>query len=161
MAPFLVKADYAALSACMWMTCLELGHLPQLHMPNWLKDFGHLSTFENGKMENAWSTVAQFWRKFLVEDLKLHQEAYLGKVHPVTIQKGAGPNTDLTAKEITQLGGLCGALQWPAVQSAPHLQASTSITSGMVNNGKVSSPNSHPQVRQGKCRCGASVYAPG
>ena len=70
--------------------------------------------------------------------LKLHQEAYLGKVHPVTIQKGAGPNTDLTAKEITQLRGLCGALQWPAVQSAPHLQASTSITSGMVNNGKVS-----------------------
>eukprot|EP00435_Cladocopium_sp_Y103_P006856 s1452_g2.t1 len=70
--------------------------------------------------------------------IKLCQETYLGKVHPVPTQKGTGPNTDLTSKEITQLRGLCGALQWPAVQSSPHLQATTSITSGMINNGKVS-----------------------
>eukprot|EP00435_Cladocopium_sp_Y103_P073124 s421_g42.t1 len=66
-------------------------------------------------------------------------EGGLKLCQPVPLQKGVGPNSDLTSKEITQLRGLCGALQWPAVQSSPHLQATTSITSGLVSNdGKVS-----------------------
>ena len=70
--------------------------------------------------------------------IKLHHDTYLGKIHPMTLPKHVGPETDLSAKEITQLRGLCGALQWPAVQSSPHLRASTSISSGLVNKAKAS-----------------------
>lgn len=47
--------------------------------------------------------------------VKLHQDAYLKKVHPMTFGRGLGPDAELTNKEITALRGLCGALQWPAV----------------------------------------------
>ena len=69
--------------------------------------------------------------------LKLHHGSYYKKVKPMTIPKHLGPESELSSKEITSLRGLLGALQWPAVQSAPHLQASTSIYSGSVSRGLV------------------------
>ena len=69
--------------------------------------------------------------------LKLHHESYFKKVKPMTVSKHLGPESELSSKEITSLRGLLGALQWPAVQSSPHLQASTSIYSGSVSRGLV------------------------
>ena len=69
--------------------------------------------------------------------LRLHHTSYLKKVKPMTLGKHLGPESELTTQEITSLRGLLGALQWPAVQSSPHLQASTSIYSGSVSRGLV------------------------
>ncbi len=69
--------------------------------------------------------------------LKLHNEGYLKKIKPMTISKHLGPESELDHKEITTLRGLLGAVQWPAVQSSPHLQASTSILSGSISRGLV------------------------
>ena len=72
------------------------------------------------------------------DGLKLFQQTYVEKIHPMTIPRSHGPDVELTSKEITALRGLCGALQWPSVQSSPHLQASVSLAAGQVNNAKVS-----------------------
>lgn len=69
--------------------------------------------------------------------LKLHHEEYLKKVKPLTISKHLGPEAELDQKEVTSLRGLLGAIQWPSVQSSPHLQASTSILSGSISRGLV------------------------
>ena len=69
--------------------------------------------------------------------LKLHHEGYLRKIQPMTIAKHLGPESELNNNEITTLRGLLGTIQWPAVQSSPHLQASTSILSGSISRGLV------------------------
>ena len=69
--------------------------------------------------------------------LKLHHEEYLKKVKPLTISKHLGPEAELDQREVTSLRGLLGAIQWPSVQSSPHLQASTSILSGSISRGLV------------------------
>ena len=69
--------------------------------------------------------------------LRLHHAEYLKKVKPMTLARHLGPESELSNQEVTALRGLLGALQWPAVQSSPHLQASTSIYSGSVSRGLV------------------------
>ena len=69
--------------------------------------------------------------------LKLNHTSYLRKVKPLTLGKHLGPEAELSSQETTALRGLLGALQWPAVQSSPHLQASASIYSGSVSRGFV------------------------
>eukprot|EP00435_Cladocopium_sp_Y103_P054261 s1238_g17.t1 len=108
------------------------------YMPTWRRACELPSTFVSGRMVIDWNTCGSIFEKRPEGGLRLCQQDYIGKIHPVPVQKACvGPNTD-TCKEITQLPGLCGALPWPSVQSSPHLQASTTITSGLVNNGKVS-----------------------
>ena len=65
---------------------------------------------------------------------KLHQTKYLEKVTPISYDKKRGTHESLHEREITQLRGLLGSLQWPAVQTSPHLQCSTSPH---VNHGTV------------------------
>ena len=89
--------------------------------------------------------------------LRLHHSDYLKKVKPMTLARHLGPESELSSQEVTALRGLLGALQWPAVQSSPHLQASTSIYSGSVSRGLVKTAqeaNSAFEVCQGQCGCG-------
>ena len=69
--------------------------------------------------------------------IKLHHTKYLQKIKPVTVSKGVGHEAELSSREISNLRGLMGSLQWPAVQSSPHLQASTSMLSGEATKGLV------------------------
>ena len=62
-------------------------------------------------------------------------EKYLKKVMPLNIEKGRQPHQPMSDKEQTALRGLLGSLQWPAVQSSPHIQASTSLLSGEMSTG--------------------------
>ena len=55
----------------------------------------------------------------------------------MTVSKGVGSQAELSAREVSNLRGLMGSLQWPAVQSSPRLQASTSMLSGEVTKGLV------------------------
>ena len=43
----------------------------------------------------------------------------------------------LMDKEITQVRGLLGSLQWPGVQTSPHLQCSTSMLAGQITKATV------------------------
>ena len=52
--------------------------------------------------------------------------------------KHVGPEKPLSSPELTALRGLMGSLSWPAVQSSPHLQASTSMQAGDVSKGLAS-----------------------
>ena len=44
------------------------------------------------------------------------------KVKPITIDKRRDPAEAASEKDVSQLRALLGSLQWPAVQSSPHLQ---------------------------------------
>ena len=57
------------------------------------------------------------------------------------MDKNRGAADPLNAKDTTQLRGLLGSLQWPAVQSSPHLQASASLLAGQVSAGNVETLN--------------------
>ena len=63
-----------------------------------------------------------------------HSE-YFKKVLPIPVDKNRPPGQPLTDKEQTMLRGLLGSLQWPAVQTSPHIQASTPLLSGEMSNG--------------------------
>eukprot|EP00438_Fugacium_kawagutii_P009740 Skav214264 [mRNA] locus=scaffold1877:74991:79319:+ [translate_table: standard] len=69
------------------------------------------------------------------EGIKVHHHDYLKKIKPMTLPKHVGPDHELSQREVTELRGLLGSLQWPAVQSSPHLQASTSTLTGTVTKG--------------------------
>eukprot|EP00435_Cladocopium_sp_Y103_P047602 s1999_g14.t1 len=56
----------------------------------------------------------------------------------MTLPKHVGPEKALSSSELTALRGLMGSLSWPAVQSSPHLQASTSMLAGDVSKGLAS-----------------------
>jgi hypothetical protein len=56
----------------------------------------------------------------------------------MTLGKHVGPEKLLSSSELTALRGLMGSLSWPAVQSSPHLQASTSMLAGDVSKGLAS-----------------------
>ena len=62
-------------------------------------------------------------------------EKYPQKIKPLTMEKGRPTHSPMTPKEQSLLRGLLGSLQWPAVQSSPHLLASTSLLSGEMATG--------------------------
>ena len=64
-------------------------------------------------------------------------EEYLKKVMPITIGKGRGPEDSMTSAEVSKARGLLGALQWPATQACPHLNASVSLLAADISGGKV------------------------
>ena len=72
---------------------------------------------------------------------KLHHSEYLHKVKPITLDPRRGPEDYMTPNEVTKFRGLLGSLQWPAVQSQPHLQCSASLLAGQMSAGLVKSIN--------------------
>ena len=90
---------------------------------------------ESSKLEYCGASLEQYqphcW--------KLHHADYFKKVKPIPLVKGRAPEDDMTPRELTQLHGLLGSLQWPAVQSSPHIQCSTSLISGAMSAGLVKS----------------------
>ena len=68
---------------------------------------------------------------------KLEQSTYMKKVKPIAVDKRRNIGDSITEGEVSQLRALLGSLQWPAVQSSPHLQGSTSIVSGYVSRATV------------------------
>eukprot|EP00435_Cladocopium_sp_Y103_P010330 s1562_g2.t1 len=67
----------------------------------------------------------------------IHQEEYWQKVKPVTIHKGRTAENEMNDHDKSQLRALLGSLQWPSVQTAPHVQCSTSLISGMQKTNKL------------------------
>ena len=67
----------------------------------------------------------------------LSQRHFIQKVKPVTIHRGRSPEDPMTEADRSQLRALLGSLQWPSVQSQPHLQASCSLISGQQRCGKL------------------------
>ena len=65
---------------------------------------------------------------------KLHQGKYFDKVKPIAYDKKLPLHQPLNEREVTQLRGLLGSLQWPAVQTSPHLQCSASLMAAHVSN---------------------------
>ena len=51
----------------------------------------------------------------------------------ITIDKRRDPAEAASEKDVPQLRAFLGSLQWPAVQSSPHLQGSTSLLSGCIS----------------------------
>ena len=70
---------------------------------------------------------------------KIHHGKYLAKQKPITYPKERqGSNDEVTDRERTALRGLIGGLQWPAVQSSPHLQCMVSTLAGQVSKATTS-----------------------
>ena len=67
----------------------------------------------------------------------LNQKSYLGKVKRISFDRKRNLIDPFNERELTQLRGLLGSLQWPAVQSSPHLQSSASILSGHVTKARL------------------------
>lgn len=67
----------------------------------------------------------------------IHHENFRHKVKPVTIHKRRSAEDEMNEHDKTQLRALLGSLQWPAVQTAPHVQRSASLISGMHKTNKL------------------------
>ena len=83
----------------------------------------------------------------------LHQEKYIHKQKPIAIAKDRKEQRVLavTESERTQLRGLIGALQWPATQSSPHLQAQVSMLAGDVTRATIKTlQNANKALRMAK-----------
>ena len=63
----------------------------------------------------------------------VNHSTYLSKVKPITVAK-RGPEAELSPAEVSRLRGLLGSLQWPAVQSQPHLCCSASLIAGQMGD---------------------------
>ena len=68
---------------------------------------------------------------------KVNQHDFIQKIKPVTIHKGRAAEDEMNDHDRSQLRALLGSLQWPAVQTAPHLQCSASLISGQQKTGKL------------------------
>ena len=71
---------------------------------------------------------------------EISHKTYLEKQKPIScesLSKHKPDTNEISAKERTLLRGLIGALQWPATQSSPHLQAMVSGMAGSVNSATV------------------------
>ena len=64
---------------------------------------------------------------------------YLHKIKPIPTSRDIGPDAELLPHQVTQLRGLMGSLQWPSVQSSPHLQCSVSMLAASSSKGFVKS----------------------
>ena len=73
------------------------------------------------------------------ETISVDHTKYLHKIKPIPTSKEVGPDAELLPHQVTQLRGLMGSLQWPAVQSSPHLQCSVSMLAASSNKGYVKS----------------------
>ena len=74
------------------------------------------------------------------EHYEVGHQQYLGKQKPIScesLSKNKPDETEVTPRERTLLRGLVGALQWPATQSSPHLQAMISGLAGSINRATV------------------------
>eukprot|EP00435_Cladocopium_sp_Y103_P060878 s209_g22.t1 len=67
----------------------------------------------------------------------LHHDPFIKKIKPIALARGRAADDSLSPSEVSQLRALLGSLQWPAVQSQPHLQASTSLLASKMTNGTV------------------------
>ena len=61
----------------------------------------------------------------------------MGKISPITFNKNRPMSESVHEREIAQIRGLLGSVQWPAVQSSPHLQCTTSMLSGQSTKATV------------------------
>ena len=77
----------------------------------------------------------------------VNHSTYLSKVKPITVAK-RGPEAELSPAEVSRLRGLLGSLQWPAVQSQPHLCCSASLIAGQMHRSEQT-----VAVCQGQQRC--------
>lgn len=81
------------------------------------------------KLEYCGSTVA----KIGDNHWKVNHEKYMAKQKPISMPKDRlHQDLPVTGSERTQLRGLLGALQWPTLQTSPHLQAGVSLLCGEV-----------------------------
>lgn len=100
------------------------------------------STSSTGLKPNlvlTWNFVGAGWTQLMVYRfyMILHQKEYLQKVKPMTLAD-QDEERQLSAKELSMLRGLLGAMQWPATQTSPHLSASVSLLCGKVSAATVS-----------------------
>ena len=93
------------------------------------KSFTFREWIVGDKLEYCGSTVA----KINENHWKVSHEKYMAKQKPISIAKDRlHQELPVTEAERTQLRGLLGALQWPATQTSPHLQAGVSLLCGEV-----------------------------
>ena len=97
-----------------------------------LKEIFNFRTWEDDSQVLEYCGVKLHRKDFAWE---LEQEDFLRKVKPITLHKGRSPEDEMNDHDRSQLRGLLGSSQWPAVQSAPFLQCSTSLISGQQKTG--------------------------
>ena len=76
-------------------------------------------------------------------EIRVSMKTYLKKLAPITVNKDRRNHSSVscTPKEVTQLRGLLGGLQWPAGQAMPHLQASVSLLQGQISRSTIGTIN--------------------
>ena len=120
------------------MTCLEVAWKNRWCTSTLSSSYATSSTSVSGRTRMSLSTGASL-QKTPSGGWRLNHSEYLKKVKPIALHRGRGPEDYMTPAETTQLRGLLGSLQWPSVQSQPHLQCSTSLLAGQLSAGLVKS----------------------
>ncbi|CAK0838168.1 unnamed protein product, partial [Prorocentrum cordatum] len=98
--------------------------------------------FKFGKREFSSSSVCcgkENTQSFSRNEIEVKAEAYIHKVKPISVAKTrrTHPDDPCTPKEISQLRGLNGAMQWPASQCMVQTAATVPVAQGDVSKATV------------------------
>ena len=89
----------------------------------------------------------------------LNYKDYLKKIVPVTVPKDRNERQALNQWEISKARGLLGALQWPAGQGFPALNASVSILASGIPKGDIGLLNElNKTLRFAKSNCESRIH---
>lgn len=126
---------YVACYAYMLMTCWALvtQHVqPEAEVK--LKEAFNFRTWDDDSKEITYCGTVLSRKNYA---WTVSQESYIHKVKPVTIHRNRIPEEEMTDQDRSQLRALLGSMQWPAIQTAPHLQCSCSLVSGKMSQNKM------------------------
>ena len=94
-------------------------------------------TFRTWEEDKDFEYCGAHVRRLAPDHYTLEHQQYLTKQKPLNIDNKENDDRQVTEKERSSLRALIGALQWPAGQSSPHLQAAISQLAGQVSNATV------------------------
>ena len=120
---------------------LGCGNMDNASFQKFIKQMKQTFTFRTWEQDSDIEYCGAKIQRINQHHYELQHTSYLAKQKPISFEdtnNNANSDQPVTEKQRTMLRGLVGALQWPATQSSPHLQASVSQLAGLTSKATTS-----------------------
>ncbi|CAK9107466.1 Copia protein [Durusdinium trenchii] len=120
---------------------LGCGNMDNASFQKFIKQMKQTFTFRTWEQDSDIEYCGAKIQRINQHHYELQHTSYLAKQKPISFKdtnNNANSDQPMTEKQRTMLRGLVGALQWPATQSSPHLQASVSQLAGLTSKATTS-----------------------
>ena len=120
---------------------LGCGNMDNASFQKFVSQMKQTFTFRTWEQESDIEYCGAKIQRINQHHYELQHTNYLAKQKPISFEDTTNDTKSdqpVTKKQRTMLRGLVGALQWPATQSSPHLQASVSQLAGLTSKATTS-----------------------